>query len=101
MTQKCTCNKAKNKIKLNHAKHVMHWKEKKSSRKINYNKKGNKWKDDEFIPQNTLKCKLFEHSNWKAKYFRTDIRERSNYILYIIYKKPTLNIDANRLRVKG
>lgn len=29
MTQKCTCNKAKNKIKLNHAKHVMNSKERK------------------------------------------------------------------------
>ena len=64
MTQKCTCNKAKNKIKLNHAKHVMNSKErKKSSRKINYDKKGNKWKDDKIIPQNTFKCKCLEHSN--------------------------------------
>lgn len=29
MTQKCTCNKAKNKIKLNHAKHVINSKERK------------------------------------------------------------------------
>lgn len=64
MTQKYTYNKAKNKIKLNHAKHVMNSKErKKSSRRINYNKKGNKWKDDEFIPRNTFECKWFELSN--------------------------------------
>lgn len=97
MTQKCTYNKAKNKIKLNHAKHVMNSKErKKVAEESTTTKRETNGKMMNLYPEihlnvNGLKGKIFQN------------RYKNKIQLYTIYylQKTTLNIDAYRLRVKG